>query len=71
VLLFNAIRGAIIFICEMFCRSLAERKCKKKKTMSDFRNCADSRLQALPFTRFSSAAAATTTTHGYYVQHIM
>jgi hypothetical protein len=30
VLLFNAIRGAIIFICEMFCRSLAERKCKKK-----------------------------------------
>ena len=52
--------GAIIFICEMFCRSFAERN--SWKTMSDFRNCADSRLQALPFTRFSSAAATTAAT---------
>ena len=59
VLLFAAIRSYYFYLRNVL--SLVRRE-KLWKTMSDFRNCADSRLQALPFTRFSSAAATTAAT---------
>ena len=59
VLLFAAIRSYYFYLRNVL--SLVRRE-KLWKTMSDFRNCADSRLQVLPFTRFSSAAATTAAT---------